>query len=379
MIGPYKITWAGLSSLDLDLWTELSLGDGDNGATSSFLNKESIATEYYDGSYKRIHSYKYNEVLTPRITFVKQNYEDFTPEENRKILSWLTSKQVADYLEIYHDDSNVVSYRLFGNFTTVEQHKITNGRVIGYECEFESSSPYAWSQKFELVKQISNPTTFKITSESDEYEKLVYPKISIKFNGGVALPMDDTMHKEMSEKGNAYEMLPNTIYSYNNGTNEVYYINIKTDDDSYRGTITTPGSVEPNKFLYENGPYYYYFVNDKVIKKVSEDNGAYVWKTVCSLGAGAIIENTYSFKGINPPKQIMTIRGAANTIGNPETIVFDGSNKVIYNDNSTTTKIMGNNFNWEWIGLAPGINNIKIIGDCEVKFEWVEPRKVGSL
>jgi hypothetical protein len=48
MISPYKIKWAGLSSLDFDVWVELSF-DADSEQTSTFLNRENITTEHYDG------------------------------------------------------------------------------------------------------------------------------------------------------------------------------------------------------------------------------------------------------------------------------------------------------------------------------------------
>ena len=68
MITPYKIKWAGLSSLDMDLWTELHIGDGDVGTVSTFLNRENVVTEHYDGR-RTIHRLKYNDVLSPQFMF----------------------------------------------------------------------------------------------------------------------------------------------------------------------------------------------------------------------------------------------------------------------------------------------------------------------
>ena len=258
MIAPYRVVWNNQSSLDLDIWAELAF-DSDQGATSSFLNREAVSTEHYDGSYKRIHSYKYNEILTPRITFVKQNYTDFTPEENRKILSWLTSSDKAGWLEVYHDDSNVVSYRLYGNFMTVEQYKLANGRVVGFEAEFESSSPYAWSQKIEVTKQIVEPTTFTLTCNSDEYNKLIYPKVTINFNG-------DNVYLQTNENPmvDQYQMMHNVIYVYN----DKYYINIDGNKNQISGIFSSDISNQVSDSSTLNK--YYYFPGNKTIYKIKK-------------------------------------------------------------------------------------------------------------
>ena len=67
---------------------------------------------------------------------------------------------------------------------------------------------------------------------------------------------------------------------------------------------------------------------------------------------------------------------------NGETVVLDGENKIVYNktqDDRDVVKIIGDRFNLNWLPLAYGTNDITITGNCEIKFEWVEPRKVGSL
>ena len=90
MIDAHRIVFNGLDSMDLDITSHLSF-DSDVGSATSFLNRDAVYSEHYDGSYRRIHSYKYNDVLTPVFTFVKQNFSDFTQEENRRMLSWLTA------------------------------------------------------------------------------------------------------------------------------------------------------------------------------------------------------------------------------------------------------------------------------------------------
>ena len=399
MISPYKINWAGFSSLDFDLWTEITF-DSDQGSTSSFLNRESNMTEHYNGSYRRIHSYKYNEVLTPRITFIKQNYEDFTPEENRKILSWLTSNQKASWLEIFHDDSHVASYRLFGAFTVVEQHKITNNRIIGYECEFESANPFAWSHKFiypevyATIEELSNnnenndylmvseKTVFTLVCNTDEYNKLIYPKVTIVFSG--KNPYFPTSVNPIQD--DTYYMVPNVIYSWTDEEKITHlYVNLNEDEDEGRypvqalsGTAPDSDIITSNIEEYRKYTYYYFPDDGDYIRKLkfheNEDGVTAEWVTVTKIGMAVRINNAYTFEGETKTIESIVAGGTMD-----ETIILDGTNKVISGTRGTATRIIGDDFNLNWIPLAYGDNNITVMGNCKIKIEWFEPRKVGSL
>lgn len=429
MTSPFYVKWQSLSSLSLDLYTELSIGSGDNGNTSTFLNRESVSTEHYDGR-RIIHRSKYQDVLTPTITFVKQDYGDFSQEENRRILSWLTSSDYPGWLEIYHDDSNVLSYQCFGNWTEIEQYKLANGRVIGYVCSFESSAPYAYSNKlvypevYEEIEEVTNNNeindylavdgtkTFSITCNTDEYNKVLYPKVTITFKGkNEYFPIDINPMQE-----NTYSMVPNVIYSWiekykkatdyksgtvyysdkngaiaspqptnasdiTNGDYYIYvnqthlYVNLNGSEDAGRyeiqALVTTP--IASGNFMdYE----YYYTQDDGYIKKiiVSSDGTSYEWKSVAKVGMAVKVSNSYTINGILNTKETIVAGGTMD-----EVIVLDGMNKVISGTRGTTTRIIGDDFNLEWIPFAEGENNITVNGNCQIKFEWFEPRKVGSL
>ena len=388
MIAPYRVVWQSVSSIDYDLSTNLSFGN-ESGATSSFLNKQSVVTEHYDGSYRRIHSYKYTDVLTPRITFIKQDFSEFTFEENRQMLSWLTSRDSADWLEIYHDDSNVMSYRLYGNFISVEQHKLSTGHVIGYECEFESSSPYAWSRKMiypevaEVLNEIGNPqenndyltvsetAEFDVTCNSDEYNKLTFPQVTITFSD----KNDDMYFNVDTDPMYATDpMMPDVIYDFKGSL----YVNIDNGYSEDSGVIQISGkmSIDTEASATLSGAYYYFPEERIVAKSVrkSTNADAWEWKTVSVVGAMVQINNTYVLNGKTVPKKTIIAGGSPN-----ETIVLDGMNKVIYSTKSNEAKRVGDAFNWEWPSLIAGKNHITITGNCKIKFEWLEPRKIGSM
>ena len=99
MISVNRIRYNKFSSQDFNLKTCLSF-DSESGATDTFINREAVASESYRGDLKRVHSYKYTEVLAPTISFIKADFSDFTQEEIRRVLKWLTSKDTASFLTV---------------------------------------------------------------------------------------------------------------------------------------------------------------------------------------------------------------------------------------------------------------------------------------
>jgi hypothetical protein len=368
MIDAHKIIWRGLDSREFDVTAHCSFG-GDNGAVSSFLNRENIHTEHYDGR-RTIHRSKYNEAFTPRFTLVKQNFSDFTEEENRRVLSWLTSSDKPGWMEVYRDDSNVLTWQCFGNITSLEQYKLGNGRVIGYEFEMETTHPYAFSHKMELTKKISKPTPFVVTSNSDEYLKPIHPTITIKFSGkDIYMPVGN-----IDPTKNNYVMIPNVIYVNDDGN---YYVNIPSKNiKTQLSDMIIISSSDANEGIYNLETYYYSAYEGAIVEKVKMKSDAtkFTWEVVAEVRAAVKIENTTAGTST-------IVSGAA--IG--ETIILDGANKVIsaYTEVNGAlvqeNRIIGDHFNWEWLPLNYGDNNITITGNCDVKFEWLEPRKVGDL
>lgn len=391
MIDAHRVVFHGIDSLDLDLTPHLSF-DSDGGGTASFLNRESVHSEHYDGSFRRIHSYKYNEVLSPTFTFVKSNFSDFSETENRKILAWLTGSDKPGWIEIYKDDSNVLSYKLFGNFIETEVYKLGNGRVVGYVATFESSSPYAYSRVFTYPEvyqtideigsndetndylTISGTDEFTITCNTDEYNKPVYPKVTVTFTGeNPYFPIDVNPLEE-----NTYPMVPNVIYSWiDKDEDEHLYVNLNGTEHNGRYAVQPLASdteASGSTVAYK----YYYFPADNAIKTTvaTTVNGvaSYKWETVALIGMAVRIKNTYISDGVSTTKEAIIAGGAMD-----EVVILDGTNKLVSGARGTAARIVGDHFNWEWIPLFYGDNMITVHGNCTIKFEWLEPRKVGSL
>lgn len=321
MISPYKIGWGGYTSIDFDIHTGISF-DYDNGNTNTFLNREAIVSESYNGAFKRAHAYRWSETLSPTITFIKEDYGDFSPEENRKFLKWLTGNPGTGVLSVYSDDSEAIEYELIGNFTTVEQYKLTNGRIVGYVATFESVNPYALSPIRTLTKTVDAPAEFTINVETDEPKGIIYPKVTITEGDSFVVRADTALGSQFeNNKQPPYEYVPGTVYAYNN---KWWYVD---------GSGVMRGEdIKPE------------------------------WSTT-SIVIENITTGTKSRVAMNVPGEIITL---------------DGANKII-SSNRATNRVFGNDFNWSWVGLVEGDNKIKITGNCTVTFEYREIIKVGDF
>ena len=319
MISPHKIRWLDISSLEMDVHTCLSF-DGDSGDTETALGREAIISETYNNTFKRSHGYSWNNDFAPTFTFIKNDFSDFTMEENRKILTWLTRSKNASFLDVYSDDSEVISYSILGNWTSISQYKLSNGRVVGYVATFESIYPWALSPLHKITKDIDQTEIILDKVSTDCPDDAIYPRITITHD-------------------------------------DVSYIvevdHVMTDQDEW---------IDGTVYHYDNT---YYWVDSKGVKKTSETKPSDIETTSVK------ITNVYN----NEKKSISTtiknnIRG--------EVVVLDGANRVV-SSNRVSGRIFGSDFDWDWLPLFNGDNKISVIGNCKVTLEWREPIKCGSL
>ena len=186
MIAIKKLKVNGYSSNDFprfDLILDCSIGDSDNGTMSTYLTREGVASETYDGRRKNVSNLKYTEVFSPKITILKKGFKDFTMEENRQILKWLTSSNNVTYFDFYDDIySEAPIFCVLGFISTIESYKIANNRTIGYVVTVESVSPFAYSPINTFKRTITEPTTFTVTCDNDD-TSYVYPRVTVKHNG----------------------------------------------------------------------------------------------------------------------------------------------------------------------------------------------------
>ena len=327
MISPYRIKYAGIASNELnipDLITCVSM-DSDNGESPSFLNRESVASESHDGRYKRIHRMKYTETFSPKITLMKSDFKDFSMEDVRAVMKWLTMKDTTALLEVFYDDSNVVSWASIGGFVELQTYKLANNRTIAITAVWDSISPFAFSDLYTTTKTITE-TDNKITIEIDtDDNKPVYPRITIKQIGSIVRIPSGTVYNVLSD------MVENTTYF--NGTT-YYWKTADSTDPTYFHSSTTNPNLSTTSVRFRN-THTDFFNKSQVFDAV-------------------VVKNS-------------------NTT---EKIILDGANKIV--SSNSVNRIFGDDFNWQWLELYDGKNEITVEGNCEVTIEWREVRKVGE-
>ena len=370
MVSPHRIKYNNVFSNELnipDLIMCVAM-DSDNGETPSFLNREAVSPESYDGRYKRIQRFKYTETFAPKFTFFKEDFSDFELDEIRIVLKWLTSKDTTSLLEAYYDDSNVVSWASIGGFVDLQTYKFANNRTVAITAVWDSISPFALSDLYEVV--ISSETDYKATINIDtDDNQPVYPKITIQEKGlVVSIPTDATL--------NLYsDMIPNTVY-YNGTT---YYwksdeeaLITGTTEPNYSWTkVTRDTAYEDTDIIEKNTVYYYtsdqrYRWIDPYTFKSSTTNPNLDTTSV------KIMNQHYNF--FNQASTPISTIVENNT--STEEIVLDGANKIVSSTN--TRRIFGDDFDWVWLPLYDGKNEITVEGNCEVKIEYRTVIKCGE-
>jgi hypothetical protein len=315
-----------MSSRDFNLWVGLSF-ESDSGETNTFLSRDAIVSEVYDGTLKRAHGYKWSETLTPKMTFIKDDYSDFTQEENRAILRWLTGSKNATFLDVYKDDSEVIEYCLLGNFINVSQYKMGNGRVVGYVAEFESLTPWALSPLKTVTKSITDPNDCTVTIDvsTDEPESAIYPRITIVQDNIESVVNVNHVYGEIDE------WTDGTVYYYA-GTGQYFW----KDADGVKHTSTTNTSG---------------------------------FDTISVSIMNTYIDNDGNLRSTNTLVK-NNVKG--------ETVVLDGANRVV-SSSRINGRVFGNDFTWSWLPLIVGQNMVSVLGNCTITIEWREPIKCGDF
>ncbi len=325
MISPHKIKYNNMFSNELnmiDLIMDVAF-DSDNGETASFLNRSAVQSESHDGRYKNTVRYKYDEVFEPRFTFLKKNFENFSMDDVRKVLKYLTSTDTTSLLEVYYDDTNAVSWAAIGGWTDIQLYKIANNRTVGITAVFSSIMPFALSDLYTVTKTISDPTDNKIVINIDtDDNQPVYPRVTIKHHGSVV-----NVAKALTSTS---DMIYDTVYY--DGTS--YYWKPTSEQYAFKKSTTNP-----------------------------------------NLSTTSVrLTNTHTdFFNVTKTLEPTTVKNNNTT----EQIVLDGANRII--SSNSVNRIFGDDFvEWRWLALHDGKNEITVEGNCTVTFEYRTAIKCGE-
>lgn len=262
MIAIKKMKVNNYSSNDFptfDLILDCSIGDSDNGTISSYLTREGVASETYDGRRKNISNLKYAEVFSPKVTILKKDFKDFTMDEQRQVLTWLTGSDKVTFFDLYDDIySEAPIYCILGFVSTIETYKIANQRTIGYVVTIESISPFAYSPINKFERTITEPTTFTVTCDTDD-TAYVYPRVTVKHNDTSVIinnattntttavrnsEVDETVIIDGANKLIYSETYPNRIFGTDFGTNDIHNQWVWLPLVSGENIITVTGNCE---------------------------------------------------------------------------------------------------------------------------------------
>lgn len=375
MVSPHKIKYNDFASTefsDLDLLVCVAF-DGDSGEVSTFLNREAIASETYDGRYRRVYNYKYSEPFSPKFTFIKKDFGDFTMDEVRRVLKWLTSSSQPALLDVYYehkDDNETADWSAVGGWVEISSYKAGNNRTIGVTATFEAVTPYAI--KFESPnpssKSISNLSDNKILVKinSDEPQKPIYPYVKIQHDGSIIEAPSGTKYDALSD------MVPNTVYK----SGDTYYWKSEeraksAEKPTYNWEIVLVDNEESvkwekNKIYYnQNAQMYYwvdpYYFHAEPTPRISTTSVRIRNKNIKFLPQGSEYTSTTIVK---------------NNMGD-ETIIIDGVNRIITSEKNSS-RIFGDDFNLQWVELYEGDNEITVEGNCTIEISWITPYKVGE-
>lgn len=294
----------------------------DNGFVDSFLAIDNVSDDYFDGTKKYNYGTRYNTQASIQITLIKRDGSDMTLNEFRAYSRWLTGAHVDSWLDMYAGDMFVYSF--LGKFINFEQYKL-DGRTVGIRLTFSSVSPWAYSAPQVFDRSIEQALLFDNgVVVKDPADEISIDADGVLCNSGTPGPgacfcIDDD--------GVLY--VENNITALiNNETDDLYnyiYLDIEFDNESCNGL-----SIE-NRTLGETT-----IIND--------------------LKSGDII--TLS------AKQFIAAYSR------------DQLTDKLINQN----RVFGDSFNFVWPRLAPGENDLYIVGQGNgvVKFTYRYPMKVGD-
>lgn len=351
MISPNRIRFGGVFSNELnmpDLIMDCAF-DSDNSEVSTFLTRKAVASESYDGRNRRINSFKYTENFAPKFTFLKKDFEDFTQEEVRSILKYLTSKDTTGLLEAYDDDSNVISWASIGNFSEIQLYKIANKRVVGVTAVWDSCMPFALSDLYTVTKTISstvNTTMYRWTPTSNSGTTM--PTYVLSSNRTLAVGDKlytftgdniDTIQKEnMSSYG--------TISAASNG---IYTVN------QLDFTMSSATAV-----IVQN-------MNNKIIIEIDTDDNKPVYPRIQIQHNGSVVRIPDG----------TTLNNLSNMVEN--TAYFNGTT-YYWKSSERVSSATKPNYNWEMVTVETDYSDNDVIDKDKIyyykkseTYYWIEP------
>ena len=191
------------------------LDNSDSGEVETFMSMDPVYTDNYLGSRRIDYGAKYNSVAVFNITVIKQSGGDFSVQEIRDCLKWLTGAQSNSNLDLLVNDE--VKYSFTGRFTNASHYKM-DARTIGLILEFTSIAPFAYSAPQVIEQTITGSETLQIDCDTDDLYSYVYMKTTYTNTDGDSVIIQNTTVGDSTEISklatNEVITLDNELYKY---------------------------------------------------------------------------------------------------------------------------------------------------------------------
>ena len=366
----------------------ISSFEPDDGFTETFLSMDPVYEESFDGS--KIFSYgaRYNTQAKINITLIKKDQSDFTMKEFRDCARWLTGARTDSWLEMFVGPSrdakgnklneNIV-YSFLGKITDLQQYKL-DGRTVGFQIVFSSVAPWAFSGQESCNCSFGQSLMFD--------DGIIYT--GSKKDSELSVGADGTLYAGLSTNV-CFELMDEQYYDgviniddaatvrIDNFTDDLYtYINLDvnfTNENSQYLSIKNQYSITDGVLIEEETK----VVNMTKSEVVLLSSGQFITseKLVADLsvnqdttGKQFFVEDLNQISGY---RQVELPAEYQEKNENGEQILY-------YRYMPNTSKIFGDDFNFVWPRLAPGLNHFKISGggSGHVQFVYRYPMKIGD-
>ena len=161
----------------------------DNGQMELYLDLEPIFTDNFDGTQSNDHGAKYTQKAAPVVTFAEVDGSDMQPWKIRQVLRWLTGQRSVSWMDLLNQDGECVCSYL-GRFISVKTQKL-DSRVVGLVCQFQATSPWAYSAVKEYSINIGDNTSFSLENDTDDLYTYIYPNVTLD-NTGATFTLTNT-------------------------------------------------------------------------------------------------------------------------------------------------------------------------------------------
>lgn len=172
------------------------LDDGDSGEVETFMSMDPVYTDNSTGTRRIDYGAKYNSVAVFNITVIKQDGSDFSVQNIRDCLRWLTGVQSNSNLDLLVGDE--VKYSFTGRFTNASQYKM-DARTVGMVLEFTSISPWAYSALQTVEQTIIGSETFQVNCDTDDLYSYVYMKTTYENTSGESVVIKNETTGDITE------------------------------------------------------------------------------------------------------------------------------------------------------------------------------------